>query len=175
MGHSAADALDYAAIGSPVAEPLVGGRSATCSDEADPETANDNPEECPATIEDDPASLENDDIKMQYHPSTGRPPVISHFEDFQRHRNRPSHVNPNAFEDEPWKPFQTREDFDFAEVCLEAGLTQRQVEVMLRMIQNAKAGCSEISFQCYKDVETAWESASHIHAAVGRWIGTVVG
>ncbi|THG93164.1 hypothetical protein EW026_g7995 [Hermanssonia centrifuga] len=145
VGHSAADALDYAAIGSPVAEPLVGGRSATCSDEADPETANDNPEECPATIEDDPASLENDDIKMQYHPSTGRPPVISHFEDFQRHRNRPSHVNPNAFEDEPWKPFQTREDFDFAEVCLEAGLTQRQVE------KDIPEGGVPLAFYLYAD------------------------
>ncbi len=133
------------ATGSPAAEPTVE------NDAAGPEPADDNPEEHLAAIDDNPASLEHDDIKIEYHPSTGRPPVISHFKDFQRHRDRPTNVNPAAFEDEPWKPFQTREDFDFAELCLEAALTQRQVEV-LRIIQNAKAGCSELSFQSYKDI-----------------------
>ncbi|KAI0055128.1 hypothetical protein BV25DRAFT_1816053 [Artomyces pyxidatus] len=78
------------------------------------------------------ASLpQQDDIKVEYHPSSGRPTKIHRFEDFKR---QASAKPPAPDSEEPWLPFRSREDFEFAEIALDAALNQRQTDALISFI-----------------------------------------
>lgn len=115
----------------------------------------------------DPSTLKCDDIKMEYHPRLNLRPKLFRWEEFKRHWNRPSDLDPSASDEEPWKPFNSRDDFDFAELCLLAGLKQDQVELLLGFIKKAASGDSSLTFKKYKDVEAAWQMAALTGTPVG--------
>lgn len=73
-------------------------------------------------------SPNNDDIRIEYHPSSGREPETFAFEDFVR-------VAPDSppypVDLDPWVPFNSREDFEFAELALATGMSKAQVNAMI--------------------------------------------
>ena len=62
--------------------------------------------------------LEMDDIKIEYHPNSGKNSIIYRFEDYRRQKS--SHYIP--LDEEPWRPFACRTDFEFARIAMEAAL-----------------------------------------------------
>lgn len=113
--------------------------------------------DCPLSVDNDCAptsQLEFDDIRVQFHPHSGLGTKIYHFEDYQRERLQPEPPDP-----EPWKPFASREDFEFAEAVQQAGMTEEQIKTLLRIISGVADGTSAFSLREYKDLTHAWEKA----------------
>ncbi|KAG1785489.1 uncharacterized protein HD556DRAFT_1314195 [Suillus plorans] len=60
-----------------------------------------------------------DDIKVEYHPNSGRPTKVYHFKDYGRSPGAPP-AAPEA-DPMPWQPFRTCIDFEVAELAHDAG------------------------------------------------------
>ncbi|KAG1846280.1 hypothetical protein F4604DRAFT_1884179 [Suillus subluteus] len=75
-----------------------------------------------------------DDIKVDYHPNSQIPSTIHHFADFSRTRPTEASVPRNHA---PWEPFQTRLDFEVAEIALEAALTAEQTNRLLSLVHRS--------------------------------------
>ncbi|KAJ3509195.1 hypothetical protein NLJ89_g5347 [Agrocybe chaxingu] len=73
-------------------------------------------------------AIPRDSIQTEFHPHSGLKAKIESFEEYGGTTNTavppPTHV--------PWSPFESRADFEFAELALEAALTHDQVDRLLR-------------------------------------------
>lgn len=104
-----------------------------------------------------------DDIKVEYHYSAASPGVIYPFDSFVR----------DMAEDEaepvgqPWAPFDSRADFEFAELAHEAHLNKRQVKRLLKLINKLVSKRDRLTFKSPKDVDRAWEKAKLRYPTVG--------
>lgn len=67
------------------------------------------------------------DIKTEYHPSSGRRASIVSFEEYDYER-QPRPIPPAQH---PWKPFRSLIDFEIAEVALEAALNRSQLDKLI--------------------------------------------
>jgi hypothetical protein len=105
-----------------------------------------------------PCTFEKDDIMTEYHPCSGKPTKVEHFGDYGR-TDKTTKSSP--YDKEPWKPFfHSRQDFMFAEVVLQAGLTKNQCETLMDTFHCCLRGEGTFSLQKYDDIESAWERAS---------------
>lgn len=99
--------------------------------------------------------LQVDDIQVEYHYSAKRPAAVYAFEDFKRNftgpRRRP--------DDQPWHPFKSRTDFEFAELVHEAHLSNRQVKRLLAIIDKISDKKDRFTFKTADDVDRAWAKA----------------
>jgi len=77
-----------------------------------------------------------DDIRIEYHPNSGREPETFAFEDFVR--AVPDSVPP--VDPDPWKPFRTREDFEFTQLALDSAMSKAQVNEMIGLIHRCTKG-----------------------------------
>ena len=102
-----------------------------------------------------------DDIKVEYHPNSGRKTEYSAFEDYKRECPDSGPVNEN-----PWYPFAGRDDFEFAEAILHSRMKSADVDILLDIMHRLRKGSSNLTFRTAKDVEKAWEKASVFHASV---------
>lgn len=73
----------------------------------------------------------DDDIRREYHPSTGRKPEIFRFDAYQPVS---SGTAAPPVDPEPWSPFKTREDFEFAEIALATAMTKAQSDAMINLL-----------------------------------------
>lgn len=104
---------------------------------------------------------ELDDIKVEYHPSSGRSTRIFPFAEFKQEWPEYEHLNTN-----PEDPFQSRDDFDFAEAVLEARMKKPQIEAILKVMRRIHEGRSEFSLWTHRDLMRTWEEAEKCHPAV---------
>ena len=102
---------------------------------------------------------ELDSICMEYHPHSQRSPKLAKLEDFRQ--QEPVEVRPpkSSLED-PWRPFQSRADFEFAELVLEAALNKRQVEKLIDIFERCKSGQDSFLIKNHKDLHDLWKYAS---------------
>lgn len=107
-----------------------------------------------------------DSIRVDYHPHSGRPPQVFPFESYRREHDRAKFNASQLLKENPWAPFKSREDFELAELCVEAGLHKKQINKLLKLIQDAKNGKAKISLSSYKDLQMAWDSAKIGHTGV---------
>ncbi|KAI0699097.1 hypothetical protein BC835DRAFT_1461472 [Cytidiella melzeri] len=111
----------------------------------------------PISPNDQPQHPSIDDIKVEYHAGAQRPTVVFAFEDFCEERLQP---DPSVLNDKPWHPFNSREDFEFAELVHEARMSQDMINRLLKLMQKVNSGQSGLTFSTYADVRQAWEKAS---------------
>ncbi|KAG2112398.1 uncharacterized protein F5147DRAFT_572506, partial [Suillus discolor] len=97
-----------------------------------------------------------DDIQVQYHPNSGRPTQVYHFEDYRCGPGTPA--APPKVDPEPWRPFRTRIDFEVAELAHEAALTHEQTDWFIKLIHRSR--CKLFTLQNCKDVRDTWDAAS---------------
>lgn len=99
-----------------------------------------------------------DKFTTQYHPHSGRPPETQTFMDYS-HKNQSSNLPPvNA---EPWHPFfNTCEDFEFAEILMEAGVSKGHSERLLKPFKKCLSGNGTLSYSNYSDIKTSWDHAA---------------
>ena len=85
---------------------------------------------------------------MEYHPRSQRPTKFAKFEDFRRREP----IQVDAGSADPWKPFQLRADFEFAELALEAALNKRQVEKLISIFERCTNGQDTFSIKNHKNI-----------------------
>ncbi|KAG0694101.1 hypothetical protein DFH29DRAFT_769529, partial [Suillus ampliporus] len=61
---------------------------------------------------------------------------------------------------EPWHPFASRADFEFALLTHKAVLNKEQTDELLRLIQNIVDGHAKLTFRSHNDVSKAWDNAA---------------
>ena len=94
-------------------------------------------------------------FKMEYHLKSGRLPTVNQFSAFT------CTASLHQFRDEePWCPFQSETDFEFAELAHQAALNKEQVETLLHIIQDITSTGAKLTFRNYGDVRTAWQNAA---------------
>ena len=67
------------------------------------------------------------DIKVKYHPSSGRKPEVLPFEEFIQSAS----AKPPPEDPEPWNPFKTRADFEFAALAQDTQISKGQVKRLI--------------------------------------------
>ncbi|KAF9231017.1 hypothetical protein BU15DRAFT_68692 [Melanogaster broomeanus] len=113
----------------------------------------------PGPVPEDPvpasADAPLDSFKTEYHPKSGRATITESFSAFSR-----SYSTPQPIDDEPWQPFLTSGDFEFAELAHKAALTKDQTNKLLAFIQRVRNGEAALTFKSHSDVSKAWDRAA---------------
>ncbi|GJF00192.1 hypothetical protein PsYK624_164720 [Phanerochaete sordida] len=94
------------------------------------------------------------DIKVEYHPNSGRGTSTYHFENWTKER-----PTVQLEDKEPWRPFNSRDDYEFANAVLQSGMKSEQVAVVLDIMHRMVGGQSDFTFKAPRDVDAAWELA----------------
>jgi len=89
----------------------------------------------PDDTSDGSCSAQDGDIRIEYHPNSGRNPKTYEFEAFTQEA---LHSTPTDFE--PWAPFKTREDFEFAALMQDAGMSKAQVNKLIGLFHRCVEG-----------------------------------
>jgi len=101
------------------------------------------------------------DIIIKYHPKSNRPHCILSAEEYQA--SLVDNSDPTSPpDDEPWLPFCSREDFEFAEFVHDTKLNRPQIERLLKLFQRCKETPGSLTFQKYDDLKESLENASGI-------------
>jgi hypothetical protein len=116
---------------------------------------------------DSEAELKLDDIKIEYHPSSSRPPEIFPFDEFKRYTESMYEPPPDQ---KPWKPFRSREDFEFAEIALDAAMNRAQIDAMIKLFHRCLNHMGSFTLQNNDDLKDVWDKALNILTPVSTSI-----
>ena len=109
--------------------------------------------------------LRFDDIQTEFHPASGKEPVITHFEDYGHAEEFAYNDPPNQ---QPWAPFESRLDFEIAELILLAALNKEQTTTFISLLKRVAKGTEEFTLRSHDDIKKKWEKASDICTKVSR-------
>lgn len=101
------------------------------------------------------------DIKIEYHPKSGMAPRVVSSEEYKASLVDESDPT-SPPDDEPWLPFKSREDFEFAELAHDAALNRPQIERMIKLFQRCQKMPGPLTFKKYNDLKESLEKASSI-------------
>ena len=98
-----------------------------------------------------------DDIRTEYHPHSALRTKVEHFEDYKRHqRGQPS----VPCDKEPWSPFRSRIDFEFAEIALKAALNKDLANSLIKLVHRSIAEQGTFTLESHADMQDMWDKAS---------------
>ncbi|KAG1773661.1 hypothetical protein EV702DRAFT_1181089 [Suillus placidus] len=103
-------------------------------------------------------TFNQDDIKIEYHPSSGIEAKVYGFDSFER-RSAEFLVPPS--DGQPWRPFKSRLEFEIAEIMLEVGFNNQQSDRFIKLCHRCTVGKEKFTFKNHKDIHNMWEAASH--------------
>ena len=106
----------------------------------------------------DDASPNEGDIRIEYHPSSGREPKTLAFGDFIGAAAATGSTLP--VDPDPWVPFRTQHDFEFAELVLDAGMSKDQVNAMIGLIHRCTNGKGSFTLTSYDEMHKILAVAS---------------
>jgi len=108
-------------------------------------------------IEPQPVGLTTDNIRTEYHPNSGRGIKVETFEDYREHSLKDTSIPEIT---DPWRPFQSRTDFEFAQLALEAALTKKHVDKLIQLVERCIKGQDSFNLTNHQDVYKTWDSAA---------------
>lgn len=117
------------------------------------------------------SGLEIGSIRTEYHPNSGRSTKIESLEDYFEHTPKP--VSPPD-DSEPWRPFRSRADFEFAKLALEAALTQGQIEQLIQLFGKCIQGEDSFNLKSHQDLRETWDAASVLLTPVPTNVGVSI-
>ena len=91
---------------------------------------------------------------------------MDRFEDYRSHDDIPE---PNIINPQPWWPFVSRTDFEVAELALEAALTKKQTEWLIKCLMRCARGQDSFNITSHNDLQNTWETASQLHTPVANF------
>jgi hypothetical protein len=101
------------------------------------------------------------DIVIEYHPHSRKGTCILSEKEFKESLNH--HSDPTGpLDGEPWHPFSSREDFEFAELVHAAKLSQPLVEKMIGLIQRCQEAPGSFTINSFKDLKRVSERADKL-------------
>ncbi|KAG5637126.1 hypothetical protein DXG03_004549 [Asterophora parasitica] len=107
-----------------------------------------------------------DDVKTEYHPHSGRAPKFETFKEYDA--NNQTYDNSVPQEGTPWAPFRSRLDFEVAELALDAALSTKQLEVLVKLMRRAAEDNPQDPFTLKSsgEVKKLWDLASEHRTGV---------
>ena len=120
--------------------------------------------EPPPPIHQSPIPPALDDIKVEYHQASGRRSKIYSFAEFTRDEPIATELPPE--DSNPWKPFQTRSDFELAELMHEAHMNKDQSQRLLDIFKDTSPKGDKITFDKVSDVDFVWKKAQLFYPSV---------
>ena len=66
----------------------------------------------------------------------------------------------HIFSSEPWQPFCSQADFEFAKLALEATLMQGQIEQLIQLFGKCIQGKDKFNLKSHQDLHETWDAAS---------------
>lgn len=99
-----------------------------------------------------------DDFRTTYHPRSNQQPKqrVDAFGDYNSSKPAP----PPFTEPDPWKPFRSKTEFEFADIVLQAALTRTQINQLLKVVHTLMAERPEFHLKTHSDLQDLWEVAS---------------
>jgi hypothetical protein len=116
--------------------------------------------------------LNDGDIVVEYHPHSGKTPQFLGSEGFKASLgNRSDPMKPP--DDNPWGPFRSREDFEFADIVHDANLNRPQIERLIKFIRRCENTPGSFTIQSYSDLKDSLEHASKLLTPVTTFLPSV--
>ncbi|KAG2114730.1 uncharacterized protein F5147DRAFT_649883 [Suillus discolor] len=103
-------------------------------------------------------TFNQDDIKIEYHPSSSIEAKVYGFDSFEHHASEFLVPPPDG---QPWHPFKSRLKFEIAEIMLEVGFNNQQSDRFIKLCHRCAVGKEKFTFKNHKDIHNMWEAASH--------------
>ncbi|KZT70542.1 hypothetical protein DAEQUDRAFT_667378, partial [Daedalea quercina L-15889] len=97
------------------------------------------------------------DIKTIFHPRNGKAPTVQSWEEYISATEKSKLPEPS---EQPWKPFRTRVDFEFAEIMVKALLPEEHVESLIKLIKTVASGNDEFTIKNNAELHKLKEAAS---------------
>ncbi|KIK02919.1 hypothetical protein K443DRAFT_5807 [Laccaria amethystina LaAM-08-1] len=99
-----------------------------------------------------------DDIKTEYHPHSSRITRIDHFNEY----GFPSAEAPKPKPlDEPWHPFHSRIDFEFAEIALKSHLNKKTVNTLIKILHACSSGAAKFTLNSHDEMREILQGTSN--------------
>lgn len=111
------------------------------------------------------APLEKDSICIDFHPHSGKPTETYTFDEYSQTFDDDSPPPPIP-EENVFRPFQSRGDFEFADLALDASLSNGQIDAFLKLIHDVASGVRNVTLKDHTDLSKTWELASHLKTHV---------
>jgi len=107
------------------------------------------------------------DILIEYHPHSGKGSRILSPEEFKATLSDRLAEPTEPPDDEPWRPFRSRDDFEFAEFVHDTALNQSQIDQLIKFIRRQdESGSGSFTLQNYNDLKDVLERASKLLTSV---------
>ncbi|EPS96046.1 hypothetical protein FOMPIDRAFT_1131204 [Fomitopsis schrenkii] len=100
------------------------------------------------------------DIKTVYHPRTGKAPLIQSLEEYNTADSQ-ARV-PSQSTEAPWRPYETRLDFEFSEFAMTAYLNKEHVEKLILLLNIAASRQDKLTITSNAELVKLRESASSL-------------
>ncbi|KAF9219660.1 hypothetical protein BS17DRAFT_716720 [Gyrodon lividus] len=101
------------------------------------------------------ANAAPDSFKTEYHPKGGHMALYKSFSTFGQQTSS-KHVP----DDEPWIPFLSRADFEFAEITHAAAMSKEQVDKPIHLVRRISGGQSDFTLKSHADISKGWAHAA---------------
>lgn len=98
-----------------------------------------------------------DDIKVEYHPGSGKQPSIIRFEDYGKTSTSELQLPPNAT---PWRPWRSRTDFDVAALALDCYMNAKQSDRLIQLLHRVREQRDEFTLKDNKEMQKTWDLAA---------------
>lgn len=106
------------------------------------------------------------DIKTHYHPRSGKAPIVQSLKDYNAAEEQLRKPPPPA--EDPWRPYRTRSDFEFADIALDACLNEKQTEALIKLIHHVVSGHDQFTISGYSELRNLRKSASALLTPVRK-------
>ncbi|KAJ3774269.1 hypothetical protein FB446DRAFT_787121 [Lentinula raphanica] len=99
-----------------------------------------------------------DDIKIEYHPSSGKQAEILRFHEYGERKERDTvSVPPDS---SPWKPWRSRVDFEVAKLALESSMSEDQINQLIDILKRVAQGSDNFTLKNNKEMQAMWDLAA---------------
>jgi len=99
-----------------------------------------------------------DDIKTEYHPHSGRTTHTDHFNEYGFRLAEAPRPKPL---DEPWHPFRSCVDFEFAEIALKSHLNKKTVNTLIAILHACSSGAAQFTLNSHDEMWDILQGASN--------------
>ena len=101
------------------------------------------------------------DIVIEYHDHSGRERLIISSEESKRSL-KDELESTEPLDDEPWCPFCSREDFEFAELMNDTTLNRPQIDKLIKFIQRCQKNPDSFTLRNHSDLKDLLDRASKL-------------
>lgn len=98
-----------------------------------------------------------DAVKIDYHPHSNRNTKIKSYHDYLR---QTQNLSPPT-DKQPWAPFCTCTDYEYAEIVLAVSLNAAQNNVLISLIHHIICGEAEFTLRDNTDLKSIWDCAAN--------------